>query len=148
MAGEEKAEVDGAVRTLRDGAEILAGVLQPHGFRFLFRDSGRSSGGDYANGSFVRDNRMLDVSVRHSLGLVSYYVSGHQLDHESYMKQLGVFGTNSYPSFSPDILEQFRCLASDLLRYCQDFVSGSAAQFVELARDLKDNPSKYKGLPK
>ena len=148
MDGKAEAEVDGKLKALSHGAEILASVLQPHGFRFLFRKSGRSSGGEYARASFVRDDRILDVSVRHTLGLVNYHVAEHCLDHESYMKQLGVYGRNSYPSFSPDILEQFRCLAADLSRYCEDFVSGSAAQFVGLAMALEGNPRKYKGLPK
>jgi hypothetical protein len=109
---------------LTAGATILAPLLGSHGFTFEFRDEGRGSGGFFAWGEFVREDRRLELHFRHSLGLVTYHVGPLHARHETYMKQLDVLGRNQYPGFSDDPLDGFRHLANDL-GFAADFLSGN-----------------------
>jgi hypothetical protein len=111
-------------RSLTAGATILAPLLGSHGFTFEFRDEGRGSGGFFAWGEFVREERRLELHFRHSLGLVTYHVGPLHARHETYMKELGVLGRNQYPGFSDDPLDGFRHLANDL-GFAADFLSGN-----------------------
>lgn len=110
--------------SLTAGATILAPLLSSHGFAFEFRDEGRGSGGYFASGEFVREERRLELHFRHSLGLVTYHVGPLHARHETYMKELGVLGRNQYPGFSDDPLDGFRHLANDL-GFAADFLSGN-----------------------
>jgi hypothetical protein len=82
---------------LRAGVTAIATVLAPHGFRFVFRESGSSSGGPFAFGEFVRGDRRLELHVRESLGLVRYHLGLHSASHEYYMKELGEWPRCDYP---------------------------------------------------
>ena len=84
---------------LRAGVSAITRVLEPHGFRFVFRKSGNSSGGPFASGEFVRGGRRLELHVRESLGLVRYHLGSHSASHEYYMKELGVWLRCEYPGF-------------------------------------------------
>lgn len=112
--------------TLLDGAKILDPVLLPNGFRFQFQREGRGSGGNFAWGAFVREDRRLELHFRHSLGLVRYHIGEQSASHESYMRELGVRNHCRYPGFSDDPMAAFRDLAHDL-GFADDFLSGSAA---------------------
>ena len=139
---------------LSAGAEILRPTLEPHGFAFrIEREGPRSSGGPFAQGAFVSRKTLfsrrkrLEFHFRWSLGLVSYHVGRTSLSHDDYMRSLGVQRDAEYPGFSDEPLDAFRHLASDLARFCQDFVRGDGAQFRRFANEIKKNPTKFKELP-
>ena len=121
--------------TLISGAEIVAAALVPHGFSFRYGGSGHGSGGDFAWGEFVLNDRRLEFHYRRGLGLVTYHLGNQRASHEAYMRELGVLGKNRYPGFSSEYLESFRDLAHDL-SFASDFVSGDAS--VLLAAAIKD----------
>jgi hypothetical protein len=132
--------------SLLDGARIIGEVLLPAGFSFQLEAEGHGSGGAFASGRFARGERAIELHFRHSLGLVTYHLGELSLDHATFMRHLGVYGRNSYPGFTEDPLEGFRQLASDLVRYCQDFVIGDASQFLEFAQEHARNPHRFSGV--
>lgn len=119
----------------------------PHGFVFKLEAHGKGSGGSFASGSYTRANRSVELHFRYSLGLVTYHIDQASLDHEAYMRLLGVHGMNQYPDFPREPLESFRHLAMDIQNYCQDFVSGDGKQFHTLAAALARNQNMFKGIP-
>lgn len=129
------------------GIENLDAVLKPAGFRFAFEAEGKGSGGDFVWGRYVREDRSLELHFRHSLGFVKYHIGDDSLDHESYMRLLGVYGRSEYPNFSSDPLDAFACLSRDLEKYCADFLKGDGKQFREIAATLRQNPRLFQGLP-
>ncbi len=132
--------------TLLKGVAVLEPVLHPHGFTFQLSNIGTGSGGHFASGGFSRENRILELHFRHSLGLVSYHVGNCTLDHETYLRYLGKWQQHKYPGFSDDPLEAFCELAHDIGAFCVDFVSGSGEQFCKFAQEHTQNPDKFKGL--
>lgn len=137
---------------LEAGRRILDPVLEPHGFRFRASESGSGSGGDFSTGAYVRGrfdpfaSRRLEVHFRYKLGRVTYSLGRSQLDHETYMRQLGVHTEAAYPGFSEDPIDGFRHLAHDLSHYCQDFLRGPGREFQRLAREMRASPDKFKGF--
>ena len=130
---------------LRAGSEILVPIMEPHGFTFVEGPSGESSGGNFARGDFVRDDRRLELHLRHSLGLVTYHCGPLSATHESYMRQLlGDGGAHRYPGFSDDPLDGFRHLAHDIENFAGDFLTGSCEVLARAAlkeaaeRDARD----------
>ena len=128
------------------GPEILAFVLRPHGFVFRLEANGNGSGGEFSSGAFHRDNRRLELHFRYSLGLVSYHVDRYSLDHETYMRLLGVYGKNQYPDFPTDPMHSFHHLAADIDKYCDSFTTGDGSKFHELANAFQQNPTMFKGV--
>jgi len=123
---------------LLEGAKILDPVLLPKGFRFQLRREGKGSGGNFAWGEFVHEDRRLELHFRQSLGLVRYHVGDQSASHESYMGQLGVWDQCRYPGFSNDPAVAFHDLAHDL-RMADDFLSASAAVLrAAAAREASD----------
>ncbi|MGA7238049.1 MAG: hypothetical protein WBY44_20345 [Bryobacteraceae bacterium] len=131
---------------LRAGVATIATVLAPHGFRFLVRESGNSSGGPFAFGEFVRGDRRLELHVRDSLGLVRYHLGSHSASHEYYMKELGEWPRCDYPGFPNDPMDPFERLAHDL-KFAGEFMSGDARLLLRAseieraalaARDARD----------
>jgi hypothetical protein len=119
---------------LRAGGEILDPVMRPHGFTFVEVLSGKSYGGDFARGDFVRDDRRLELHFRYSLGLVTYHLGSLSASHESYMRELlGQGGAHQYPGFSDDPLDGFRHLAYDVGNFASDFLTGSGEVLVRAA---------------
>jgi hypothetical protein len=112
--------------TLIAGAIVLDKVLRPLGFVFEIRDEGRGSGGEFAWGEYVRDNRRLELHFRSGLGLVTYYVDDESAGHEPYMRGLGVWEQCRYPGFSAQPLDAFADLAADL-GHADDFLSADAS---------------------
>jgi len=127
------------------GAEILAPVLRPHGFVFKLEVHDKGSGGPFASGAYCKDNRRLELHFRYSLGMVSYHIGPDSLDHETYMRLLGVYGRNEYPDFPKEPLESFRHLATDIQQYCEDFTLGDGEQFRSLAMTFQRDPTMFKG---
>ena len=129
---------------LLDGAKILDAVLLPKGFRFQFRKEGKGSGGNFACGEFVREDRRLELHFRQSLGLVRYHVGDQSAFHESYMRELGGWDQCRYPGFSEDPAAAFHDLAHDL-GLADDFLSGSAAVLrTAAATEASDNAAQNK----
>ena len=130
--------VDRPLEILRKGCEILDPVMNSHGFRFAKRDSGRGSGGYFANGDYVRGDRRLELHFRYSLGLVAYHIGAESVSHDAYLRALTKGeGGNQYPGFSDDPLEGFRHLAHDLQKFCSDFLSGDGGVLLAAAQDQR-----------
>ncbi|HKI87011.1 MAG TPA: HXXEE domain-containing protein, partial [Thermoanaerobaculia bacterium] len=70
-AGEPPA-VDPAAK-LAEGCKILGSVLLPHGFHFELREVGKSSGGYFAWGEYVKGDRRLEIHFRYSPGHITYH---------------------------------------------------------------------------
>jgi hypothetical protein len=132
---------------LLEGITLLDPVLSVHGFEFRLEKSGNSSGGPFAYGSYVRGDRRLELHLRYSLGLVTYFIGPDSLGHEDYMRLVGVWGQNSYPDTPKTSLDSFLSLAKDLEAFGSDFLNGSGEQFRGLAAKFKKNPNMFKGLP-
>jgi hypothetical protein len=134
------------LETFRAGCEILDAVMKPHGFTFVKGASGRSSGGNYASGEYVKGDRRLEIHLRYSLGLVTYQIGCLTLTHDAYMRALlGRGGGNKYPGFSNDPLDGFRHLGHDLTQFCGDFLSGSGEEFKRCVAKAQEQ-EKIKGF--
>jgi hypothetical protein len=143
-------EMDQQVRPkelLLAGVEILDVVLRPCGFVFVLEHHAKGSGGWFASGSYQKGDRRLQLHFRQSLGMVTYFLGADRLDHETYMRLLGVYGRNLYPDFPQEPLDSFRHLASDIESFCADFVSGDSEQFRSLVRQHALNPKAFQGVP-
>ena len=128
---------------LHAGCRILDEVMRPSGFKFIEGRSGPSSGGDYACGEYVKDDRRLEIHFRGSLGLVTYHLGSLSLLHEAYMRALlGRNGGNQYPGFSDDPLDGFRHLSYDLTHFCGDFLSGPGEEFKACVAKAKAQEGK------
>jgi hypothetical protein len=124
--------------TLLKGVEILDAIMNQHGFEFVPGAAGRSSGGEFANGTYRKSDRTVEIHFRRKLGLVTYHVGTDSLRHELYMRALlGKAGGSRYPGFSDDPLDGFRELRSDLQNYCSDFLAGSGKKFRQCAADAR-----------
>jgi hypothetical protein len=111
---------------LVEGTQFLDAVLQPCGFLFELKGEGGSCGGIYAWGEYLRNDRILELHFRHSLGLVRYHLGPHNVAHEAYMKELGVREQCRYPGFSSNPLDTFHGLVHDL-QFAGDFLTGDAS---------------------
>jgi hypothetical protein len=117
------------------GCRILDPVMTPAGFTFVPGTVGKGSGGNFASASYLRDDRRLDFSYRCALGAVEYHIGDLVLDHNSYMRLLGVWSDSEYSRFSRDAeLAGFEALRNDLERYCADFLVGPGEEFRRLAK--------------
>ena len=131
----------------RCGVEILVPVLGPMGFVYEEGVSDKGSGGLFAQGAFVRGDRRLEFSTRHSLGLVIYRVGRTLLEHADYMRVAAPRGASQYPGYSNDPLDGFRHLAHDLKRFASVFRNGSNADFAAVATEPRARrPSGFRGL--
>ena len=125
------------VEMRRRGADILEAVVATHGFTFEPGEVGKGSGGEFAQGAFVRGTRRLEFSARYSLGLVHYRSGPSFVSHEDYMRVAAGSGNHAYPGFSDDPLDGFRHLASDLQEFATVFLEGSDDDFVALIADAQ-----------
>jgi hypothetical protein len=131
---------------LLEGAEILEKVLASKEFCFQFRGEGKSSGGTFAWGEFVREDRRLELHMRFNLGLVRYRVGTESASHDYYMRELGVRERCHYPDFSEDLKEAFLGLAHDLA-FADDFLTGTGALLRQAAmRESSDDASRHADL--
>ena len=69
------------------------------------------------------------------------------LSHENYMRSLKTHRQAEYPGYSKEPLAAFEHLASDIARFCQEFLQGDGQEVVRYASELAANPKKFKGLP-
>ena len=84
------------LETLRKGTEILGPVLSANGFTYCEGRPGHGSGGEYASGKYVKDDRILEIHFRHSLGLVTYQIGFESIRHEVFMRALLGQGTGNH----------------------------------------------------
>ena len=130
-----------AHQILQQGVQVLAPLLESHGFSWHAGASGNSSGGEFSSGAFVRGDRRLELHFRSSLGLVSYSVAGHALPHTEFIRGQGVArGANAYPGFSHEPLDAFRHLLDDLQRFGAPFLLGSDPEFFALVEWVAAHP--------
>ncbi|HEX7286603.1 MAG TPA: hypothetical protein VF532_10505 [Candidatus Angelobacter sp.] len=87
----------------------------------------------------------LKLHFRYSLGLVKYHIGDSMLEHETYMRLLGVYGQNLYPDFPEKPIDSFHHLADDIQKYCSDFLYGDGRKFFSLAAEFRENPAMFKG---
>ncbi len=124
---------------LLDGVKILSTYLEPLGFHFKLKGTGNSSGGNFACGQFVCDDKEIELHFRWSLGLVSYKVKNLILMHEDYINLLEKHGQNKYPNFSNNPNDAFTCLKFDLENLLKDFTENNAIEFRQKApKKLKE----------
>jgi hypothetical protein len=128
------------------GVEILRPLFELHGFSFALETVGKGSGGPFASGILRKDDRRVELRFRYYLGLVRYHIKQETLDHETYMRLLGVYGRNQYPDFPQEPVDSFRHLAVDLNSYCADFIFGDGQQFHSLAAAFQQDPLMFKGI--
>jgi hypothetical protein len=112
---------------MTEGAAILARELSPAGFTFQLTSRGRSCGGNFAVGLFIRGDQYLEIHYRYSLGLVTYGWDGSQLSHADYLAGLGQAG--AYPGYGTDPVDGFRHLAQDLAGPLSGFRDGDRGGF-------------------
>lgn len=60
--------------------------MLPKGFNWKDELAGKGSGGIFAGGRYVKDDRSLSISFRHSLGYVTYRIGTVEVGHQDYMK--------------------------------------------------------------
>jgi hypothetical protein len=108
--------------------------------------SGTSSGGQFASGSFERNDRTLELHFRYGLGLVTYRIGEASLDHESYLRHSGIWSARKYPDFGSTPIESFQALSHDLSVFCTDFLRGNGDEFKAIAAAHAANPNKFKGF--
>jgi hypothetical protein len=125
--------------TLEAGRKILEPPLSAAGFSYAGGLSDTGSGGRFARGSYVKGNRRLDFSFRHSLGLVVYHLGELSISHEEFMHATAGGGAR-YPGFSDDPLQAFRDLRHDLEAYGEPFLTGTDESFVACVEYVRSHP--------
>ncbi len=133
--------------TFQKGCLILEPILKKYGFEYFDTGSGGSCGGPFMSGGYKKEDRKIEFSYRWGLGCVVYKIGDLSLDHDVYMKFLGVHGKSKYPGFGKDLLDAFRDLHYDLENFLGDFLSGSGQDFIKYAKDFQRSPNIFKGLP-
>jgi len=136
-----------AVTILEEGRKLIDPIMKANGFRWEVGPAGKSSGGHFASGQYLKENRRLELHLRHSLGLVTYHMAKLSLSHEDYMMHVATKGEFQYPGFSSDPLEGFKHLASDLENYASDFLTGSGEEFKK-AKEKAEERIKLSGFKK
>ncbi|MES2430662.1 MAG: hypothetical protein V4556_06960 [Bacteroidota bacterium] len=126
---------------LLDGVKILSAYLEPFGFKFQLKGTGKGSGGHFAYGQFINSgglfskSKNIELHFRGSLGLVTYNVGNLTLSHEDYINLLGKQGQNKYPNFPDAPQDSFTCLLWDFKNLLNDFLENNATLFKQKAPD-------------
>lgn len=132
---------------LLEGAKILSPRMLASGFTFAPEEAGPASGGAFARGSYTKGDRRLELHYRWGLGIVRYHIAEHALDHDVYMRLLGVYPQSQWVRVKMDkTIDGFRRLLFDLEHFCHDFLQGPGEHFVELADKFAQDPEMFSGL--
>ena len=124
---------------LYDGVKTLSPYLEPLGFKFELKGTGKGSGGHFAYGHFIKKGglfgktKRIELHFRWSLGLVGYYLGNLALSHQDYIDLVSKQGQNKYPNFSGNPQDSFHCLLWDLQHLLNDFTENDAVIFKERA---------------
>lgn len=129
------------------GSKILDPVMNAFGFVFCLNEAGEGSGGHFARGCYRKGNRVLDLHYRWGLGIVTYRIGDEELDHNTYMKLLGVAALSEFMQSKLDrTLDGFHKLVADLERFGADFLNGDGSQFRSLAEQFRKKPDMFSGF--
>ena len=128
-------------RLFGEGCRLIEPIMDANGFHWEAGRSGTASGGSFASGQYVKDDRRLELHFRRSLGLVIYHIGAVSLSHDAYMRHVAGCTRAHYPGFSSDPLDGFVHLAHDLRNFGADFLSGSGQAFQK-AKQRADARSK------
>lgn len=132
---------------LVEGAKILNPRMLASGFTFAPKEAGAASGGPFARGSYTKGDRRLELHYRWGLGIVRYHIGEHALDHDVYMRLLGVYPQSQWVRVKMDkTLDGFHRLLFDLEHFCHDFLQGSGEGFVALAEKFAEDPGMFSGF--
>ena len=115
---------------LKEGVALLYSLMNDNGFHFVQDAKGFGSGGHFASGYFEKGNRRLNLSVRYSLGCVTYQYEKEEIPHEEYLRAVRAKG--EYPGFSKRIIEAFEHLGGDLEKFFVVFLSGTDQELEEI----------------
>ena len=126
---------------------MLDPLLEPLGYRFEMNETGTSSGGNFAVGRYENGERVIELQVRHELGIVRYVLGETAVTHQHLTACLG--GEAAYPGFSDDPVDAFRHLLDDLQGPLNGVVSGTDDDRLrECAERVDNDPDSFKrGLP-
>jgi hypothetical protein len=120
---------------LSEGSEILRPLMSKHGFHFSVDGKGNGSGGNFAFGSWRRNDRKLEYHFRYSLGLVEYSLGSEAISHGLLLWALsGERHKARYPGSPEGPLDGFRRLLDDLDQYCTVFLSGTDDELIKTMR--------------
>jgi hypothetical protein len=139
-----------AETTLEQGRLLLAPMLEAQGFAYEPGAATLEKTQEIARGTFARaDGRRLELTVvrvlladdgdevanaRSVLRDVVYHVGELALAHDAYMAVvLGEEGSNQYPSFGGNPLDEFRHLCHDVECYATVFLRGPESHFKVIA---------------
>jgi hypothetical protein len=139
-----------AAAALEQGSALLAPALHAYGFTYEAGNEVADASQEIAQGAFARsDGRRLELTVirvligddgepvgspRCSLRDVLYRVGSLTLRHEAYMAVvLGDEGSNQYPTFGGQPLDEFRHLRHDIECYATVFSHGPESHFKVIA---------------
>lgn len=128
------------------GSRVLAEALEPHGFVFELGPAGVGSGGEFASGSFKTDSRVMEFSVRHGLGQVTYQYGNARIGHEEFLRYSGQWGVHAYPGFGSSVQQSFASLREDLIHCLESFVKGREEEFIRITNLRDAEPNKFKGF--
>ncbi|MEL6431401.1 MAG: hypothetical protein AAFZ87_18810 [Planctomycetota bacterium] len=133
---------------LIDGAKAhLDPLLVPAGFRFVLEDEGTSSGGRFAQGAYVNGDWRLELHVRSVLGMVRLGRGDESVGIEPFLKAAGAGRDARFPWTDGASMQAFADLASDLERYCGDFIAMRAEAFDAIAVEAKTIENEPPRLP-
>jgi hypothetical protein len=139
-----------AATTLEQGCVLLAPLLEAQGFAYEAGVVTSDETQEVARGVFARgDGRRLELTVvrvlvteggadvanaRSTLRDVVYRIGELGLPHDAYMAVvLGEEGSNQYPSFGGNPLDEFRHLCHDIEAYATVFLRGPESHFKVIA---------------
>ena len=125
---------------LKNGISILDPIMTKYGFKFVVGSIGSGSGGEFASGYYEKGSRRLNLSVRYSLGCVTYQVGETEISHSEYMRVIDKKG--KYPGFSNQIKKAFEHLANDVKLHGSTFLSSSDCELRHLIESAESNPKK------
>lgn len=124
---------------LERGRAIIDAVLAAHGFAFDHGHARAISSEEFARGTWVRGDRLLEVGCREELDVVVYRVGEDVLTHEDYMRTvLGPAGSNMFPCVTGDPLDGFRLLANDIAQYAAAFLHGPDEHFRQVVKRSRE----------
>jgi hypothetical protein len=124
--------------TLRRGVEILDAVMGPAGFNFE-----QVHDGAYACGRYRRADRTLELHFSDSLRLVSQRIGDVVVMHDDFMRALVGPSGGRYPGSSPEPLDAFRGLRTDLREHCGEFLRGNTKKWRTVAERALLDPRRF-----
>lgn len=134
----------GSAALLRSIVAKLDPVLVPHRFSFQHEHEGRSSGGAFANGFYVRGETRIGLIVRDALGQVVYEQGEGSMGHTDYMGELGhaetcrfVFDEERWIAVDRNGGAPVDALIHDLQTFAGDFLRGDLNRFSEALAEAR-----------